>query len=79
MTTFTYAIQSTDDGQTWMPEADAIGTEDYDGTAEEYANIVLDNRLAEGIETGPITDLRIVVWHGPEQGPTPMAAAIVYA
>jgi hypothetical protein len=79
MTTYTYAIQTTDDGRTWMPEAGAIGTEDYDGGPGAYAEAVLENRLAEGIETGPITDLRIVVWTGTQQDTAEMAAAVVYA
>jgi len=77
--TYTYAIEGSDDGEIWMPEADAIGTENYDGTAQDFARTVLDNRLAEGDESGPVDQLRVVVWEGTQQDVIDMAAAVVYA
>jgi hypothetical protein len=46
-----------------MPAADAIGTEEFDSTAEEYAQGVL----------------RVVVWNGTQQDTTGMAAAVINA
>jgi hypothetical protein len=80
VTTFTYAVEATDDDQTWVPVDDMTGTnDDYDDDPEEFANAVLGNCLEEGIQTGPVTNIRIVVWYGPEPGTAPMAAWIAYA
>jgi hypothetical protein len=59
-----------------MPAADAIGTEEFDSTAEEYAQGVLDNWTADNDEEGL---LRVVVWNGTQQDTTGMAAAVINA
>ena len=82
MSTYTYAIESTGNGETWMPEAGAIGTEDYDGTAAEYAQAVLGNWLTDASSLGSAPEpgtLRVVVWDGPQQDVASMAAAVASA
>jgi hypothetical protein len=76
---YTYAIETSDDGETWMPEADAVGTEAYGGGAGAFAGTILANRLAEGDETGPVDLLRVVIWEGAQQDVIEMAAAVVHA
>jgi antitoxin (DNA-binding transcriptional repressor) of toxin-antitoxin stability system len=79
MATYTYGIEISDDGVVWMPEnAAAIGTEQHDGTAEEYGRDVLNN----WVDDLPRRDWlrphrRIVVWAGEQQDTVPMAECVI--
>lgn len=64
MQTFSHSVEGSDDGEIWMPEADAQGTEEYDGTAEQYAREVLDNWLSDWHAGDPADHLRVVVCEG---------------
>lgn len=80
MTTYTYAIEISDDGQIWMPEHDAaVGTEQTADTAEEYARTVLGNWVDDLPEAARGGHRRIVVWKGERQDTIDMAECVIPA
>lgn len=78
MSTYTYAIEISDNGEIWMPENDsAIGTGQSGLSAENYAHLVLVNRLEDsGMLGDPGEHVRVVVWEGARQDTMGMAAAV---
>lgn len=80
MTTFTYAIEISDDGQIWMPEGDAaVGTQASSDTAEYMARDVLDTWVDDLPEEARGGHRRIVVWEGEQQDTIDMAVAVIPA
>lgn len=70
MSRYTYRIDryfSTQEG--WGPENDeSHGTEDYDGSAEEFAQEILRNRADDLASERTSGRWRVLVWEGDEQG-----------
>lgn len=69
MARFTYRIdRHFSDTEGWgIENDDARGTEDYDGTAQDYAREVLGNRIAD-VESDRLTgQWRVLVWEGDEE------------
>lgn len=62
MKTFTYVIEISDDGQTWMPENDEAAARVDAGTAAEAAREVLDRRLDELPSDSGHGWYRVAVW-----------------
>ncbi|WP_160051258.1 hypothetical protein [Nocardiopsis sp. FR26] len=87
MTTYTYTIDISDDGDTWMMENDdATGTEESPLTPDRFARVVLDNRLADlatetDIDGNSVQPghMRVSVWEGPSIGDVEDPAAQAFA
>lgn len=74
---YTYMIETSDDGEIWMPEAGALASEKTSDSPEDFAKAMLANWVNDHPE--PVTYRRIRVWAGTEQDITSMAQAVVNA
>lgn len=85
MTTYTYVVEASDDGETWTPEdAAATHREESDLGPVSFGLKMLHNRPWEfqptaDPESRPVDPawVRVVVWYGTHPGTTDTAAAIV--
>ena len=66
MTTYTYRIETHfPENNTWdLPADDARGTDDYDGTAQELAEEVLNNWVDDQVSLGLTGRYKVLVWEG---------------
>lgn len=70
MARYTYRIDRYfSDTESWgIENDDARGTEDYDGTAKEYAKEIAQNRYADLLSLQQTGEWRVLVWDGDAEG-----------